>query len=444
MTTLGTAVDQMLRKYGLGLKIPNGSFTLSSSTTVTATDYFRSSTRYSNNSFQSWTQWRPAANTSADYIRTIASLAPATGIYTIDATVADTTATGEDIYLLPPWLRPQWIIDAANFALEKNYVANIEPISNKPIGTGLADAGFQSSSTALYTASGSTFSKHTTANSERVYQGLGSGRTLNAGYIMQQHAATEGEPVYVYAVVSVAVGTATLILRDATNSEDIGDTVSSTDRSWTWLVKRETVPTSGASQTVLVEPRFGVTAASDDAYWGLQCTLFPNRNRMILDTKWDSDYKATELVAAKFGGLSPAAGSYQANAGDFIPIPKSDYSLHMERAGPNPTTIIWHNDAQRHWYQYPVMIDGRRAYSDFTTALTLASWATDVPGLDKDLWAAWIGQELLGMDDVLAADGNNLRRLAKANWDAQTTASQFHKTSTTRGRQFGSFGMVRN
>lgn len=443
MTTLGTMVDQLIRKAGVGIKVQNGAITALAVGSFTSPTYFLNG-QYSNNSFLGHVIFRPGnATGQADYIRHVASITPSSGLVANDSNWSDSTLGTEDIYVLPPWLHPQRLIEASNFALEKLYTANIEPMSTKPVSTGLSDAGFQSSSTSFYTASGTTFSKHTTANSERVFQGLGSGRTLNAGYIMQQFAATEGEPMYVYAAVSVATGTATLIVRDATNSTAIGDTVSTSERAWMWLMKRETVPTDGSSQTVLTEVRLGVSGTTDDAYWGAQNVLFPNQSFLHLDTKWDSEYKATRLVAANLRGVSTSTNTYQARAGDYITIPQADYSLHMERAGPNPTTIRWHNDAQRHWYQYPIFIDGRRNYADFTTALTLASWTTDVP-IDKDLWEAWTRAELFSMDDILGADANNPRRLARANYDAQTAAAQFRKTSVTEGRNFGNFGFKGN
>lgn len=438
MTAVGTVLDQVIRKAGSGIKLANGSFTLSSGTTVTVIDYLRNP-GYNNNSFTGWFQFRPLAATSADYIRRISSLDPTTGIYTISASVADTTATSEDIYLLPPWLHPQRLIDASNFALEKQYTANLEPVSHKPIGTGLADAGLQSSATTFYTASGSTFSKHQTANSERVLQGLGAGRTLNAGYIMQQHAATPGEPVYVYAAASVAVGSASLVLRDATNSAVIGTALSSSQRNYHWLVRREQVPTG----CYLVEPRFTVDGATDDIYWGGQCVLFPEQSRAFLDTKWDSEFKATRLVAAKWGGTTSADGVFPAQAGEFLPIPETDYTIFIEKAGPNPTTIVWHNNAQRHWYQYPVYISGRRNYADFTTALTLASWATDVP-IDKDLWDAAIRVELFGMDDILSSHGEALRKLSRAVADFNDANGQTSSHTVTRAKTYGSFGYARN
>lgn len=441
MTTLGTMVDQLIRKGGAGVKVPNASITALTTTSFTAPLFFANG-QYSNSSFVGWRILRPTTATPSDIIRQVASITPPTGLVTIDgANYADTTLTNEDFYLLPPWYRPQYLADAANFALEKLYSANIEPVSTKPISTGLSDAGFQSSSTALYTASSTTFSKHTTANSERVLQGLGSGRTLNQGYIMQQFAVTPGEPVNAFAAPSVAVGSASLVLRDATNSVAIGTTIASTYRDFQWIVRQETIP----ANCLLLEPRFTVVGTSDDVYWGGQCILFPNRSRAYLDTKWDGEFKATRLVSARLGGATPTSGVYPANSGDWETIPQTDYSLTFERAGPNPVVINWHNNAQRHWYQKPVLIEGRRPYADvIAAALTLSSWATDIPGIDKDLWDAATRLELFSMDDVLSSHADAGRKLARANFDFQNTASQFRKSGPSRGRSFGNFGWAPN
>ncbi len=178
---------------------------------------------------------------------------------------------------------------------------------------------------------------------------------------------------------------------------------------------------------------------TDVIYFGSQCVLFPDRARLFLDTKWDSDFKATSLMSVRLGGSTPTANVFPHASADFIPIPASDYSFSFERGGPNPTAIHWHNDAQRRWYESPVMISGRRPWADFTTALTTASWATDVPGIDKDLWDAYIRAELFSMHDVLRADPENATRLGRANYDLQAVASQFKKTGPARSRSFRPF-----
>lgn len=441
MTTLAVAAAQAIAKSGAGFKIPNGSFALSSGTTVTAVDYFLGGSKYGNNSYLAHYQWRPGAATSADYLRRIASLAPATGVYTIDASVADTTATGEDIYILPPWLHPQKIIDAANFALEKIYSENTEPLSNKPTGTGISDPGFQNSATSAYSTSNASFAKETTANSMYVMQGFGSGKvTLSAdnGYVYQRFDCHPGEPFRVYAAAACTAGDdAVLTAYDQTNSATI-DSVTHQYTTFNWSVIRSNFPTTGSGDQML-EVRFGGLTNSDIIYYGGQCVYFPNRSLLRLDTKWDSDFKATSLMSVRLKNGSPTSDVFPHAGADFLPIPATDYSFSFERGGPNPTTIHWHNDAQKHWYEYPVMISGRRPWADFTTALTLASWATDVVGIDKDLWDAYLRSELFSMHDVLRADPENATRLARANFDLQAVSSQFKKTSPARARSFGNF-----
>lgn len=448
MTTLGAAVQQALIKAGVGPqgaspRLPNGFFTLPGGTTVTAAMYFLSTYQWNTNSLNGWIQWRPAAATAsnADDIRRITTLDPTDGTYTIAASVADTTATSEDIFILPPWLHPQRIIDAANYALEKIYSENTEPLSTKPTGTGISDPGFQNVATSAYSTSNASFAKETTANSMYVMQGFGSGKvTLSAdnGYAYQRFDCHPGEPFRVYAAAACTAGDdAVLTAYDQTGSASI-DSVTHAYSTFNWSVIRDSFPATGSGDQVL-EVRFGGLANADVIYYGSQCVLFPDRASLFLDTKWDNDFKATSLFSKQFTGSTPTSNVYPNAAARLVPIPSSDYEFSFERGGPNPTAIHWNENAQRKWYEWPVMISGRRPWADFTTALTLSSWATDIPGVDKDLFANYLGAELFGMVDILEADARNSTRLAKFNYELQATASQFHKTGPARSRSFRPF-----
>lgn len=448
MTTLGAAVQQALIKAGVGPqgaspRLPNGFFTLPGATTVTAAMYFLSTYQWNTNSLNGHIQWRPLAATAsnADDIRRITTLDPTAGTYTIAASVADTTATGEDIFILPPWLHPQRIIDAANYALEKIYSENTEPLSTKPTGTDISDPGFQNVATSAYGTSNASFAKETAANSMYVMQGFGSGKVTlsgDGGYAYQRFDTHPGEPFRVYAASAATPGDeAALTAYDLTGSAAI-EAITHQYATFNWSVIRGTFPATGSGDQVL-EVRFGGTNNTDVIYYGSQCVLFPERARLFLDTKWDSDFKATSLMSVRLKGSTPTDSVFPHASADFIPIPASDYSFSFERGGPNPTAIHWHNDAQRHWYEHPVMISGRRPWADFTTALTLSSWSTDIPGIDKDLFDAYLRAELFSMHDILRADAENQTRLARANYDLQAVASQFHKTGPARTRSFRSF-----
>lgn len=451
MTTLGTAVQQALIKAGLGPngaspKLPTGFFTLSSGTTVTAALYFLGTSKWSTNSLLGWIQWRPGAATAAnvDDIRRISTLAPSTGVYTIEASVADTTAGTEDIYLLPPWLHPQRIIDAANYALEKIYTENNENTSTKPTGTGIADAGFQNSATSAYSSTNANLAKVATANSQFVLQGLGSMSvtlTSASGYAYQDFDATPGEAFRAYAASLATSGdTSVFSVYDQANSASI-DSVSHTYTTFQWNAIRDVVP---SGTTGLLRVRFGGSASSDVIYYGGQCVLFPARNRLHLDTKWDSEFKATELVSIQMRGSSPTNQVIPASDVELVTVPRADYSFSFERGGPNPTTIYWHNKAQEHWYENPLMISGRRQYADFTTALTLSSWATDIPGIDKDLFDAMIRVELFSMEDIRQADSANTVRLGRALDDVAKIGSQFKKNNPGQEHIWGRWGGLGN
>lgn len=445
MTTPATAIAQSIIKSGAGFRIPNGSIgSIGSSTTFTSVDYFLGPTKYSNNSFQGWFVFRPTAASSADYIRRISSLAPATGVVTVDATWADTTLGSEDFYIFPPWLHPQKWIDSINMTLEKIYTENNENASTKPTGTGIADAGFQNTATSAYSTSNASFAKETTANSQFVLQGLGSGKvtlTGASGYVYQDFDATPGEPFRAYAASLATSGdTSVFSVYDQANSAVI-DSVSHTYTAFQWASIKGVVP---SGNTGLLRVRFGGSANTDIIYYGGQCVLFPSRNRLYLDTKWDSEFKATELVSIQMRGSSPTNRVTPASDVELVTIPRSDYSFSFERGGPNPTTIYWHNQAQAHWYENPLMISGRRQYADFTTALTLASWATDIPGIDKDLFDAYIRAELFSMQDVFKGDPENASRLGRAINDVAAIGSQFKKNNPGVEHVWGRWGGLPN
>jgi hypothetical protein len=288
----------------------------------------------------------------------------------------------------------------------------------------IADAGFQSTATSSYTASNATFTKVTTDNSENVFDAIGSGRAVNSqagGNISQRFSVTEREPVNVFALARLDSGTnAQLALRDVSNSADIGEVVEHDQEAWQWLVRRETVP-EGCK---LLDVRYQGEGASDDIYWGGQCVLFPNQSRIILDTKWDTDYKDMQLLYADLGGVSVGNGVYQALASQLKPVPPSDYRFSFQRTGANPGSVVFFRNTQRHWFNYPLFIWGRRSYGDLTT-LTLATFSSDVSDIDLDLWDAGLRLELFSMGDVARKVSDSSDLLAKANFDYQQASGKF-------------------
>lgn len=271
--------------------------------------------------------------------------------------------------------------------MRETYFENMEPLSMKPSGTTLADAGFQSSATSQYTESDSdagpatTFTKVTTSNSENVLYGIGSGRVVNAaagGYIRQRYNVQEREQFYWHILSRLDSGANfEAVLQDVTNAAAIGTTIEHAEEAWQWVRRNEHVP----DNCKIMETRYQGEGTTDDFYLNAQCLLFPDHPYVELDTKWDSRTEL-KLMAVELGGNQLSNNVWPARASRLVEIPRSDYSFRMERPGANPYAVQFQNGSQKHWFQYPVYIQGRRSYADLT-AFTLALTETTANELDQ-------------------------------------------------------------
>lgn len=430
MPTVATMLQQLLRKRGIGLFLANADIDSIAAGSITSVKWLRNARHGATNTVSNLNIviWRPAAATAADYVRYASDLTASTGALTPDANWADTTLGTEDFYLLKYGIHPQWLIDAANLALGKNYFANLEPLSIKPSGTVLADAGFQSPATTSYVESdteggpATTFSKVTTANSENVFRGIGSGRVLNAatgGYVRQRFNVTAGETVVVHAISRLDAGTnAELVIWDVTNSAQIGTTVEHAQEAWQFMRTSFIVPAT----CKIIEVRLQGEGTTADVYWNGIFVMPQNARRVILDTKWESAYRIPALVYADLRGVSVGGGIYDAFSAELTEIPEHVYSFDMERPGANPYALTFHDGIEQ-YIDKPIYISGRRAYSDLHT-LALSDITTNV-GIDLDLWEAETSIQLLSMSDVRRSVPESDRMLAEAIRDRDHAASQF-------------------
>lgn len=430
MATGADIFKQVIVRGGLGYHLSAADVDDLTSTTITSGLWFRN-TNWGTNHLMNLEViiFRPDASSSVEYIRYAGELTPSTGAITLDTPYAtDTTKTSETFYVLFNGVHPQWIVDAMNRALDKTYFENSEPLSAKPSGTTQADAGFQSTATSSYTESdadggaATTFTKITTANSENVYTGIGSGRVLNAaagGYIRQRFNVTPGEQISWWTLSRLDSGTnAEAVLRDISNGAFIGTTVEHAQEAWQWMQRLETVP-SGCK---ILETRHQGEGTTDDVYWNASVVLFPERARYILDTKWDSANKVPALVSLQPNGTSVGSNVWAADAFHPVEIPPSDYDFQIERPGANPYALVFHNGSQRHWCQWPVIIQGRRSYSDLTT-FSLA--LTETSGIDVDLADAATRVELFRDQRVSQRVTEAETRLADSYGDFLSISRQF-------------------
>ena len=443
--TAATMIQQLLRKRGLGLYLPNADVDSIAAGALVSVKWLRNARHGATNTVSNTNIviWRPQAATAADYIRYAGDLTASTGSLAPDANWADTDKSNEDFYLLKHGIHPQWIIDAAQLALGKNYFPNLEPLSIKPVGTTVADSGFQSTALTSYVESdadggaATTFSKVTTANSENVFRGIGSGRVQNAatgGYIRQRFAVTEGQQVVVHALSRLDSGTnAELVLWDVSNDVAIGTTVEHDQERWQFMRRVETIPTD----CKILEVRLQGEGTTADVYWNGIFVMPQNDRRVIIDTKWESPWEVLDLVYADLRGGSVGNGIFDAFAAELKPIPQDYYRFDMERPGANPYAITFFDGIEA-YINKPIYIQGRRAYSDLTT-LALSDITTSV-AIDLDLWEAQTCVELLGMSDVRRMIPESDRILSEALSDRNAAASQFTVQGPAKRTTYRAFG----
>ena len=202
--------------------------------------------------------YRPAAATSADYVRRCSAWTNSSGLFThAGLAYSDTTATSEtlEIWSLPPDLDPLEVNDCVNYALTRARRDAFTPFS---IWT--ADADMENSGVGEWTASNASLTKSTSvlaggsqslsvaATSANGYAG---GLTVNV---------TPGKTYFVATLAAAQDGTATLQAYDITNSAEI-DSESTTNRDFTVLSLTFTAPSTCEQASIrLVQATSGQTA----------------------------------------------------------------------------------------------------------------------------------------------------------------------------------------
>lgn len=419
-------VEHLIQNRGIGEVLENAQIGAIGATSLTSVYYYRNA-NWGTNHLRGLGAglWRPGNATGiADDWRPCGDLNSSTGAVTVD-TWADTTLGTEDVYQLNFGIHPQMVIDAMNKALRAVYFNTSEPLSTKPTGTTLADAGFQLSVTTHWTESdadggpATTFSKVSTSDSENVYPGrIRGGRVLNAaagGYIRQRYAVTEGERVISFALTRLDAGTNfEHVLQDVSNSAAVGTTVEHDQEQWQFTRREETVP----ANCKIMEVRLQGEGTTDDFYVAGHWFYRTQNRRVILDTTWDTEYKMPSLAYVQFGGRSAGANVFDGLSAHLVEIPASDYSFEFTRPGANPYAIQFHTSR---WFDYPIYIQGRRAHSDVDGPFTRA--LTETTSCDLDLFEAAVAVELFSDPRVKMPDRE--AHLLRAQHDFAELGKQF-------------------
>jgi hypothetical protein len=440
-------VQHAVERGGLGLYLPNADIGSIAAGSVTSVKWLRDG-NFATNTFRSMGAhiWRPSNATGvADDWRSASDLTASTGALSIDANWADTTLTSEDFIILFHNNHYDYLIAAMNRALRRAYYQTQEPLSKKPSGAVLADAGFQKSATTQWTESdadagaATTFSKVATQNSENVFANMTrSGRVLNSadlGYIRQRYSVSSQSQLNAFSLTRLDAGTnAQLVLWDVTNDAEIGTLVEHSQEAWQFMRRLgESVPAT----CKIVEIRHRGEGASADFYINGSWIYETQGRRIILDTEWDTSFKAPKLMYTEMGGQSVSSNVFDGQSMRLRPVPADDYSATWNRTAANPGSIQFHTDE---WFKYPLWIDGRRAHSDVDGPFTRVLTETTSADLDLIVWLTL--EELFSDTRVKHPEKQSMLGLAISRVASLTL--QFPFESPARTNTPASWGRVHN
>lgn len=337
--------------------------------------------------------WRPENATGiADDVRYAGDLTASSGALAVDTNWADTTLGSESLWLPFGRTHPQCLIDAFNMALRDIYFENEDALSYA------ADAGFQSTATSDWGTSNATIIKKSTDGSQDIFPTyIRSGEvaiTSDEGYIAQTLTTIRGAEWLTGVLIRVDLGTFKIIWRDLDNSAEIGTSPMSTEESWIYMERLESV-TGGASGTERLSVRLQGDTGSEQlfiqALWA-----YPTDSRLItLNSTWDTRFKMPTLYYLTFDKqLSTGVWDAKTMRKNIIPNPdQSTYEFLISRAGANPYAVRFHDNS---YLRYPIMIEGRRAHSDVDGPFTRAM--TETTSADRDLFVAAAGRRYFADD----------------------------------------------
>lgn len=386
MTAVQTAIDRLIQAYDLGIVIATTDIDSIAAGALTSVKWLRNA-NWGSGQFQGTGDiiHRPGSATAADNVRYASTLTASTGVLAPDANWADTTLGTEYIRLIRHGLHPQWILDSLNRALETI------SFQNQIYPSLAADADMQSTATSSYTEAdadggpATTFTKESTL----VFTGIRSGKVVGGatgGYIRQRFNVERGEQLFVASPMLWASGTACgLYIYDVTNSAYIGTATSNADTTWQYHRRLE----SAAATTKQVEVRW--LGEGTDTFYVDGAWVYRTKNgRLNLPSSVNESFEFEHLTCAYFpAGNYTSSNVYSADAIQVEEIPSADYSANFLPPEANPSFVQFHLSGMR-WLQHPLILQGRRKYSDLITVAA----ETDATGAEVDLWVAATAKDL--------------------------------------------------
>lgn len=361
-TALTTLMQRALVEMDVGFVVPNADISAFAATTFTAARFFQNTNMASdflqvkNAGFV-----RAGAASSADFWRPSGTLTNTSGVVNqVGPSWADTTVGSEEIEC---WYygvrRDQEVLKSLNRVLEFKFVTSMTLLSHLSI----SDGGMELSTDSNWTDVGTptTSAKASVGPiGPRSYQLVADAAnegTRSAAVLMAQ-----GRTASAWAVIAADAGTASVQLRDATNSADIGTAITHSERMpMLVMIQSQTIPATCKAVSLSL-----LGTVNPSTIYVNQAGITAHDNPLFRLPSFITEGFMAPRLYRGVPQVSIASNVYDAGSIDYQPLTEGqDYRL-----------VINHADAQPYKVRilrpelmggYPLFIEYRRPLSDLTT-----------------------------------------------------------------------------
>lgn len=401
----------------MGIVVANADITALDATSFTAPNMLQND-RWGSNHFSSINAgiFRGTAASSADFWRPAADLNKTTGALSHGGANWSDTTDGDEIFEI--WyrgIRPdKEVLDAANRTLEFIPFDSMEALSHLSEFDGSMTASTDTNWTNV--GSPGTSAKATTAR--RVPWGMRAYQLINAsaneGTQSTTIPAEEGSLVSAWALSSVNVGTASLVLYDVTNAAAFSSAPTVThDEEEPMLMRQPWIATPEDCKEIALQ-LLGTTSTSD-IFWNMVWLFKQDDLKINLPSYISEGFKVTAIYSAMPRGAN-TSNIYQSKDLRLDKLAEGqDYNFIFGQPDANPHAVIFRDYT---YFTYPLFLQVRRPYADLVTF----SADTDTTTCPIHLFMPRFKIELLDTILLPKAPGNQkllgLRAKAEAEWRA--------------------------
>ncbi len=380
--------QQVYRELGCGGSrgnvIPNAKITSIAAGSITSTDFFQDS-GLGTGQYRGLGIFRPDSATAADNWRMAGDLGSSGLLNQTGASYSDTTVGSEVIELWEYGVRPDIdIIDGFNQMLKEEYLTTTIALSHlSNVDGDMSDTGVTN-----WTTIGTLTTKAKDTTAARTPYGMRNLHTLNnssanAGIRSPSIPLAQARYYSMFTISSTAVGTSSLQPYNSTTASTTGmPTAITTSEAEPQLMvfRNQNAPSTAHG----VAMNMTNTSAVGDTYWN-QAWMYNLDNLIIRLPSYVSEhFKAPQIyqLVPRFSTSTTGQSIWNAQGIDPVPLNEgTDYRFQFNHGDANPYQVVF---SDRHFYQWPLVIEARRPYYDIVASGAGFSAETDTfPGASK-------------------------------------------------------------